>query len=182
MIGAAGSRGFRSAQRGSLAQRGPVELSRDPRFEQRVRRLTAVSAVALGLVWGLAVTTLAAPPWVYALFAGGWLLMPLTLAGSISWPRVRYALVLPASLVSVALLAVCLRWPPGAPAAAAGWVLMTAGVMLGGGLGIWFWYRLVPVPKRLDDPFSTGRWALVVVHIALVVAGFGLATQPLWER
>jgi hypothetical protein len=176
VIGAAGSRGIRS-------ERQPTaELSRDPRFERRVRRLAVVSAVALGLIWGLAVTTLEAPQWVDALFAAGWLLMPLTLAGSISWPRVRYALVLPASLVSVALLSVCLRWLPAAPAAAAGWVLLTAGVMLGGGLGFWFWYRLLPVPARLDDPFSTGRWALVATHIALVIVGFGLAASSILDR
>jgi len=180
VIGAAGSRGIRSEHRGPAERRDPVELSRDPRFERRVRRLAVVSAVALGLIWGLAVATLEAPQWVDALFAGGWLLMPLTLAGSISWPRVRYALVLPASLVSIALLAVCFAWRPVAPMAVAGWILLTAGVMFGGGLGFWLWYRLLPVPARLDDPFSTGRWALIGIHVVLVVVGFGLVAGSRW--
>lgn len=167
MIGAAASR------------RVPVELSPDRRFERRVKRLAAVSAVALGLIWALVVTTVAAPPPVDAAFAAGWLLMPSTLVASLRYPRLRYGLVVPASLVSIGLLAVCVGWLPAEPTIALGWILITAGVALGGGLGLWFWYRLLPVPARLDDPFSTGRWALVGAHIALIVAGFGLAVQAL---
>jgi len=167
---------------GSAApQLTPVELTRDPRFARRIRRLAVVSAVALGLIWVLVVTTLATPAAVDAVLAAGWLLMPATLVASLLHPRLRYGLVLPASMVSIGLLAVCLGWPPVDPLVAAGWLLMTAGVSLGGGLGLWFWYRLLPVPARLDDPFSTGRWALVGVHVALVVAGFGLAAQALWD-
>ncbi len=140
-----------------------------------------MSAVALGLIWGLAVATLEAPVAVDAAFAAGWLLMPLTLVASLRRPGLRYGLVLPASLVSIGLLSVCLGWLPVDPAATAGWLLMTAGVALGGGLGLWLWFRLLPVPARLDDPFSTARWALIGVHVALVVAGFGLAAQALWE-
>ena len=140
-----------------------------------------MSAVALGLIWALVVTTLEAPLAVDVVFAAGWLLMPSTLVASLQRPRLRYALVVPASLVSVALLAVCIGWLPANPVAAAGWLLVTAGVALGGGLGLWFWYRFLPVPAPLDDPFSTGRWALVGVHVALVVIGFGLAAVALWE-
>ena len=167
MIGTAGSR------------RAPVELSPDRRFERRVKRLAGVSSVALGLIWALVVTTVAAPPSVGAVFAAGWLLMPSTLVASLRYPRLRYGLVVPASLVSIGLLAVCVGWLPEEPLVALGWILMTAGIALGGGLGLWFWYRLLPVPARLDDPFSTGRWALIGVHIALVVAGFALAAQAL---
>ncbi len=159
----------------------PVELTPDRRFERRIRRLAVVSAVALGLIWVLVVTTLAAPVALDAVFAAGWLLMPSTLVASLLRPRLRYGLVLPASLVSIGLLGVCLGWLPVDPVVAVGWLLMTAGVALGGGLGLWLWYRLLPVPARLDDPFSTGRWALIGVHVALVVAGFGLAAQALWE-
>jgi hypothetical protein len=156
-------------------RRVPVELTRDPPFERRVRRLTGVSGVALGLVWGLAVTTLEAPTAVDSALFVGWLLMPLTLAASLSHPRLRYALVLPASLISIGLLAVCLRWLPGEPSVAAGWLLMTAGVALGGAMGFWLWYRLLPVPAVLDRPFAGGRWVLIGIHVALIVAGFGLA-------
>lgn len=147
---------------GTTSRRVPVELTRDPQFEQRVRRLAVVSAVALGLVWGLAVATLQAPPAVDAAFAAGWVLMPLTLAASVTLPRLRYALILPASLVTVGLLAVCAGWLPGNPAAAAGWLLMLCGVALGGTLGLWLWYRLLPVPRALDAPFSRdgGRWSV----------------------
>ena len=161
------------------ARRIPVELSPDRRFERRVKRLAAVSSVALGLIWALVVATIDAPPPIDTVFAAGWLLMPSTLVASLRYPRLRYGLVIPASLVSIGLLAVCVGWLPAEPTIALGWILITAGVALGGGLGLWFWFRLLPVPARLDDPFSTGRWALIGVHIALVVAGIGLAAQAL---
>ena len=167
--------------RATAGHRVPIELTRDPRFERRVRRLAIVSAVALGLIWFLAVATLQAPAAVVAAFAAGWLLMPSTLAASLLHPRLRYGLVVPASLVSLGLLAVCLGWLPGDPTVALGWRLMTGGVVLGGGLGLWFWYRPLAVPARLDDPFSTARWTLIGVHVALILTGFGLAAQALWE-
>lgn len=163
----------------ATARRSPVELTSDRRFERRIKRLAAVSAVALGLIWALVVATIAAPSAVDAVFAAGWLLMPSTLVASLRYPRLRYGLVVPASLVSVGLLAVCIGWLPTDPLVALGWLLMTVGIALGGCLGLWFWYRLLPVPARLDDPFSTGRWALIVAHIVLVVVGFGLAAQAL---
>ena len=155
-------------------RRIPVELSPDPVFERRVRRLAVVSAVALGLIWGLSVSTVDAPPAVGVALGLGWLLMPVTLAASLRRPRLRYALVLPASLVGAGLLAVCIGWLPGDPRAAAGWLLMTVGIAFGGGLGLWLWYRLLPVPAALDQPFSRGRWALIGVHVGLVVAGLVL--------
>ena len=42
---------------------------------------------------------------------------------------------------------------------------------LGGTLGMWFWFRVAPVPDALDQPFSRGRWFLVGAHAALIVAG-----------
>ena len=138
----------------------PVELSAGRRMALRVKRLGVVSMVALGLIWGL---------------AAGWVLMPTVLFASLARPRLRYALVLPASLVGVGLLAICAWWLPSEPLAAAGWWLMTAGIALGGALGLWFWYRLVPVPGWLDDLNSAGRWGLIGLHIALIVVGWGLA-------
>lgn len=157
-----------------------VEMGRDRRFEGRVLRLTAVSSVALGLVWALAVATVAAPPVVHAALLAGWFLMPTILASSVVEPLLRYGLVVPATLVTVALLAIVARWLPTEPLAAAGWVLMLAGIALGGGLGLWFWYRLLPVPARLGEPFCPERWRLVGVHVGLVVVGFLLASSALW--
>jgi hypothetical protein len=152
----------------------PIELSADPHFAPRVKRLAAVSLVALGLIWALASATLHAPVALNAALAAGWVLMPTTLIASLAEPRLRYALVVPASLVGFGLLAVSLWWLPADPVAAGGWLLMTAGVLLGGVLGIWFWLRLLPVPRALDNPFSSGRWAQIWEHVALIVLGLAL--------
>jgi hypothetical protein len=79
--------------------------------------------------------------------------------------------VLPSTLVTLGLLLVVLTKLPADPVAAAGWVLMLLGVALGGGMGLWLWFRVLPVPRALDDPLSRGRWALIGGHVALVVAG-----------
>jgi hypothetical protein len=152
----------------------PIELTADPGFAGRVRRLAVISATALGVLWALAVATLTAPWPVDAALAAGWLLMPATLVASLARARLRLALVGPSSLVSVGLLAIVLFWLPDEPVAAAGWLLLTAGVLLGGALGLWLWYRLAPVPRLLDDPYSAGRWALIGVHAALILAGLAL--------
>jgi hypothetical protein len=163
----------------ALLRHQPIELSADPRFASRVKRLAATSVVALGLIWTLAVVTLDAPQLLSMALAAGWLLMPATLFASLARPRLRYALVAPASLVGLGLLAIAAWWLPADPVAGTGWLLMTAGVLLGGFLGIWFWMRLLPVPPALDNPFSRGRWALIAVHIALIIVGLGLAATSL---
>lgn len=163
----------------SIERRIPVELSGDRAFAGRVRRLGMVSLVALGAIWGLAAATLDAPPMVERVLAAGWVLMPSILFVSLARPMARYALVVPASLVSLGLLAIVIGWLPSAPIAAAGWVLILLGVSLGGVLGLWFWYRILPVPPGLDDPFSPARWTLVAVHVALIVIGAALAATPL---
>lgn len=156
----------------------PVELSDDPRFSGRIRRLAATASVALGLVWGTAAFTLdAAWPIGLALLAG-WGLMPAVLVASLRMPLLRYALVLPASLVGFGLLGICFTALPSTPLAATGWVLVTGGVALGGVLGLWFWYRLLPVPAALDDPFGPARLGLIVVHVGLIVLGLALAAVP----
>jgi hypothetical protein len=43
-------------------------------------------------------------------------------------------------------------------------------------MGLWFWYRVLPVPRAMDHPFSAGRIALIGVHVALIVAGMVLAS------
>ncbi|HEX6210392.1 MAG TPA: hypothetical protein VF136_06425 [Methylomirabilota bacterium] len=157
----------------------PTELSQDRRFARRVKRLGVVSLVALGLVWWLAAVTLDAPTPVGIALAAGWALMPITLFASLAIPMLRYGLVLPAGLVSIGLLAISGWWLPSSAAAATGWVLVTAGVALGGVLGLWFWYRLLPVPAALDDPYSRGRWALIGIHVALITLGLLLAATGL---
>lgn len=153
----------------------PVELTADRRITGRVRRLAATSAVALGLIWVLAVTTLEAPAAVDAALAAGWILMPAVLVASLWRPSIRYWLTVPSTLVGFGLVAISVRWLPEDPVAAAGWLLMTVGVLLGGAMGLWFWFRVVPVPTALDDPLSGGRWALIALHVACIVAGLALA-------
>jgi hypothetical protein len=145
----------------------------------RVKRLGFVSIVALGLIWAMAVVSLDAPPLVDGALAAGWVLMPLVLFASLAQPRLRYGLLLPGSLVGLGLLAICVGWLPAEATAAAGWLSITAGVLLGSVLGLWFWYRLLPVPAALDDPYAGGRWALIGGHVALIVMGLGLAATAL---
>ena len=152
-----------------------VELSGDRRFAGRVRRLAATAAVALGVIWALAAMTLTAPPLVIVALGLGWATMPTILFASLSRPHLRYALVVPSTLVGLALLAISAAWLPSNSIAAAGWLLMTAGILFGGLLGLWFWYRLIPVPQPLDDPFGPARLALIGAHVALIVVGVVLA-------
>ena len=158
------------AARAPLA-RSAVEMTADRAFARRVMRLAFTSAVALGVVWALARTVGQAHPAIGWLLAGGWLLMPTVLFASLGRPLLRYALVVPATLVSVALVALSAAVVPVGGTAAVGWVLVTCGVLVGGTLGLWFWFRLMPVPAALNDPFSKGRWALVGIHVLLVVSG-----------
>ena len=160
-----------------MARPRAVELSDDRRFAGRVRRLALVASIALGVIWALAASTLAAPPPVEISLVAGWILMPTVLAASLALPALRYALVVPATLVSGGLLAICAWWLPAAPLPATGWMLMTAGIALGGLLGLWFWFRLLPVPDSLHDPFAPGRIVLIKVHIGLIVVG-GLLAAP----
>jgi hypothetical protein len=151
-----------------------VELTADARFAARIRRLIVISLVALAALLALATATVRVPVAAGAALAGGWLLMPACLALSLRRPRWRYALVVPATLVSAGLLAICAVALPQAPLARAGWLLATGGVLVGGLLGGWFWFRWAPVPRQLDDPFCTGRWIGVGLHAALVTAGIAL--------
>ena len=147
----------------------------DPRFAGRVRRLARTSVVALGLIWLLAETTLDAHPAIGAALAGGWIGMPAILWFSLRRPRLRYGLALPSALVTAALLVICATALPTDAFAQAGWLLLTAGILVGGLLGFWFWFRWLPVPASLHEPFAPGRWLLVAIHVALVVVGLLLA-------
>ena len=105
--------------------------------------------------------------------------MPVVLGLSLWRPTIRHALVLPSSLETVALLGICLRYLPVEPEARAGWLLITAGVLFGDILGMWFWLHVIPVPARLMNPFSLWRWFLVGIHIALVTTGLILVALSL---
>ena len=151
-----------------------LEMTGDVRFAPRVRRLTITSGVALGFVWTLAVTTLDADSTVELSLLVGWILMPTVLASSLVRPGVRKLVGVPATLVTVALLAICITsLPPDSPQRE-GWILITTGVVMGGLLGLWFWYRWMPVPRSLDDPNSPKRWALICVHVGLIATGLAL--------
>ena len=145
-------------------------MTSDPRFTRRVIRLAAPSVVALAVLWFLEARTVAASPLIGVSLAWGWILMPSILVGSVRRPRLRYAVAIPASLVSVGLIAICLSLPQH-PVAAAGWILTTVGTLLGAVLGLWFWFGLLPIPSALADPFSRGRWTLISIHVALIVSG-----------
>ncbi len=84
---------------GSTIRTAPLELSLDPRFRRRVVRLSAVSAVALGVLLWLVIAALETEALVVGAFLAGWVLMPTILLASLSHPKIRYALVVPASLV-----------------------------------------------------------------------------------
>jgi hypothetical protein len=150
-----------------VGARDGVELTDDRIFTHRVRRLVAISAVALGVITWLAWRS-DGPSWSIVLLAAGWVLMPTVLAISLRRPLARYALVIPASLVIVGL------WGMVTTATGTellGWSLVLAGILFGGTLGMVFWYRWVSIPRRFNDPFGPARIALVAVHIGLVLAG-----------
>jgi hypothetical protein len=126
------------------------------------------SVIALGLILELWAVNRPGGPWVGAALGAGWALMPAVLLLMLRVPQARYALVVPSALISVALVdvAVVVR--------SAGWAMVASGILLGGLLGAWFWFRLLPVPRPLRDPFGPGRWALIAAHVGLIVAGMAL--------
>lgn len=146
----------------------------DRRFRHRVVRLMITSLLALSSISLLAFATLETSMAVRIGLAAGSLLMPLTLGLSLRWPTFQNALIIPSLLVSLSLLAICGFHLPTDRIARAGWLLITVGIMAGGALGAWFWFRWAPVPATLADPFSSGRWALIGIHAGLVVAGLAI--------
>jgi hypothetical protein len=150
-----------------------VEMTADGAFSRRVLRLALTSAAALGIIWLLARNE-GSHPVTAPLLLAGWLLMPTVLLASLRIPRLRFALVVPAAFVTVALVMLSADAAAAGRATAAGWIFVTSGVLVGGTLGLWFWFRLFPVPPALRDPFSRGRWALIGIHLALVAAGLAL--------
>jgi hypothetical protein len=153
-----------------------LEMTTDAAMAGRVRRQMAISTLALGVIWVLVATGGDAHGVIVAALAAGWVLMPALLGLSLRRPRLRYGLIVPAGLISAGLLGLVLTALPDDAAERIGWLLTTAGVLSGGVLGSWFWYRMLPVPKALDPPVAPGRWALIAGHVFLVVAGIILVT------
>ncbi len=164
-----------ATQRRGDATGAAVEMRADPRFAGRIRRLAGTSVVALGLIWLLGTLRLDAHPAIGGALAGGWLSMPVILWLSLRRPTLRYGLIVPSALVSLALVAICATALPADPLGRAGWFTLTSGILFGGVLGFWFWFRWLPVPTGLDDPFAPSRWLLVAIHVGLVTAGLLLA-------
>ena len=152
-----------------------VELTADRLFEHRVRRLIVISAVALGVIWGLAFAD-DAEVWALVLLGIGWVTMPTILALSLRRPILRYALLVPATAVSIGLIGLTFTAPDSTDV---GWLLVTLGILVGGALGAWFWFRWLPVPRALDDPYGTPRVALVGLHIGLVLIGVAMVVAGL---
>lgn len=150
------------------------EMGMHPAMLARIRRLAIVSSVMLGVVFFLALDGIDTHRGVYAALGAGWLLMPTLLLVSLRRPRIRYLLSVPSALVGGALVAICATALPHDGVARIGWLLVTAGVLMGAGLGAWFWFRWFPVPHLLDQPFSPMRWTLVAVHVVMIVLGVGL--------
>lgn len=162
-----------------MSARSAIEMTDDRAFAFRVVRLAIISALALGALWALAHAGGRLRPAIGHLLLAGWVLMPAVLLASLRRPRLRYALVVPATLVTVALMALSATTFSSDGAAAAGWALVAGGVIVGDMLGLWFWFRLFPVPLALRDPFSRPRWALVGLHVALVVSGALLVAEAI---
>ena len=152
-----------------------VELTADRLFAHRVRRLVVISTIALGVIWGLAFAD-DAEVWVLVLLAIGWVTMPTILAFSLRRPMLRYALLVPSTAVSLGLIGMTLTAPD---STSAGWLMVTLGILVGASFGAWFWYRWMPVPRGLNDPYGAPRVALVGLHVGLVLIGMALVVAGL---
>ena len=104
--------------------------------------------------------------------------MPTVLLASLRDARLRYGLAIPSVPASLGLMAIVAGATPGG-LAGVGWLLIMLGVLLGGAMGLWFWFRVLPVPTVLDAPDAPGRWALITVHVALILVGLVLAASAL---
>jgi hypothetical protein len=158
----------------TIGRRVGIEMTGHPRFRSRVRRLAITSGVALGVIWAMAVRTLDASRSIEGLLLAGWVTMPTVLGLSLTRSSIRRLVVAPTLLVTAALIGICLWELPHAGLARAGWLALTAGILMGGGMGVWFWYRWIPVPRAFDDPYARARSTLIAVHVALVLGGIAL--------
>lgn len=143
-------------------------------MRRRVARLAAVSAVALGLIWWLALERTIAPAAASAALVAGWLLMPTVLVAGLAIPNLTRFLVVPSTLVTLPVVAIAaVPWAPDGLARFA-WTAVAVGLLLGDVLGLWLWLGVFPTPGPLRDPRSPLRWASIVVHVAPIVGGLVL--------
>jgi hypothetical protein len=154
----------------AMGTREGIELTTNPWMTRRVHRLIFVSSVALGVITGLAVSN-DGPTWAVLAIAFAWFAMPTALWASVDRPVLRYLLVVPALSASVGLIGMAIAT---SGVVTAGWLIVLIGISTGGMLGMWFWYRFLPVPYSLDDPYGTPRLSLLAIHIALVLIGIGM--------
>ena len=150
-----------------------VELTHDPSFEARIRRLSVVSLIALGTITWLAIRDDASMA-VVLLLTTGWILMPPVLRASLRRPALRYGLSVPAALVAGGLTLFSASATGLTATAAAGWWMITGSLWFGALLGMWLWFRWLPVPARLNHPFGFARLVLVTMHIGGVLIGMAL--------
>jgi hypothetical protein len=144
-----------------------------------VLRLALTSLVALGVIFALWAESRRGGVLVGVALAAGWVLMPAILLVSLRRSSARFALAVPATLVGGGLIAISAANSAGPPVEEMGWLLMSAGVLFGGVLGAWFWFRVLPVPRHLRDPDAPGRWLLIAIHVGLIVAGMCLVAISL---
>lgn len=143
-------------------------------MRRRIVRLAAVSAVALGLIWWLAVERTTAPAAAIWALLAGWLLMPAVLVASLAIPAASRLLIVPSTLVTLPVAAIALMpWSPDGIVRAS-WAAVAIGLLLGGGLGLWLWLGAFPAPEPLRDPRAPLRWVLIVIHVAPIVVGLTL--------
>lgn len=136
---------------------------------RRVIRLAIVSAVALGLVFALAIDD-GATGALLVLLAAGWLSMPTMLALVAAAPRMRATLAVPATLTSLGVFGMAFRNSP-----SAGWAMLAAGIALGGVIGAWLWLGWAPSPAKLRiETRSWPRLFLMSAHVGLVVCGLAV--------
>lgn len=140
----------------------------------RLIRLAVTATVALAVIWWLAVATLEAHPLILGGLASTWLLMPVALLLATRDWRMRPWLVVPSAIETLSLVAIDLTVLPDEVLAAAGWLVLTAGIILGGLLGAWLWMGWAPVPHSLRAPYARLRWALIASHVGLVIGGLVL--------
>jgi hypothetical protein len=157
-----------------FSQRAPgVELTHDRTFEARIRRLSVVSLFALGTITWLAIRDDASST-VVLLLTAGWISMPTVLRASLRRPGLRYALSVPATLFAGGLTLFSTSLADLEATSAAGWWTITVSLWFGAVLGMWLWFRWLPVPAWLTDPFGPGRLAFVTAHIGGVLIGIAL--------
>lgn len=155
-----------------------VGVPAERRLRSRVLRLSIVSVPGLGVIWLLSTTAGEGQGALSGMLAAAWVLMGPLLILRLRWPGLRYALAVPSVLAGLAVIGLSVAAIHGPAPALGGWLLVTGGILLGGLLGAWFWFRWLPVPAALEDPYSLGRWVLIAGHVLLILGGIAVLSLP----